>query len=615
MPRPAVIVGVGVSMFGYHGRYLRVDLDRGGADMVELTPRVLRRYLGGVGLGTLLALHEGAAEADPLGAENAVVFAFSALVGSPLTTSAKFAVVSKSPLTERLNDALVSSGFALSGKACGVDAIVVRGRSDRPVVLLIDDGQVQLYSAEAWWGLPVSQLEASLKQHFGTSFRWAVIGPAGCRLVRFATVSHDGRHAGRGGTGAVLGAKRLLAIGIRGHRFCRWAFPEELGRMARQLSQRSLGPATAKYRELGTVANLVTLNRLRALPARNFQDNQWPQAERFAPEQLDAYRQVRASCAACTIGCEHIFRINGQADAPKLARIEYENLFALGPLCGIDDVAHVLEASHRCDEAGIDTISAGGTIALAMECAESRLLDAPWLRFGSSTALLSALDLLVRREGWGYWLGEGSRRLAEYLGGDAPERAMHVKGLELPGYDPRTLQTLAVGLATVARGADHNRSGGYEADLSERVDRFTLSDEHVRWAIESENAAALLDSLILCKFLRGIFDDLWDSASTMLHLVTGWDVSPQELRETVHRIISLKKIFNVRCGWQPEEDNLPRRLLEHSGTTVAQVTPEKFRHAIGLYYRLRGWNADGFPTAEQTAQLQEDLNRLAIPGA
>jgi aldehyde:ferredoxin oxidoreductase len=280
-------------------------------------------------------------------------------------------------------------------------------------------------------------------------------------------------------------------------------------------------------------------------------------------------------------------------------------------LCGVEDVQTVLEASRRCDEAGMDTLSAGGTIALAMECVERGWLELPWLKFGNSAALLRCLEAIEERAGWGYWLGEGSRRLAEYLGGDAPRQAMHVKGLELPGYDPRTMQTLALGLATAARGADHNRTGAYEIDLSDRVDRYHISPEHARWAVETEDTATLLDSLILCKFLRGVFTDLWDSSATILQLVTGWNITAQELKENVQRIITLKKYFNMRCGWSEEEDDLPARFFEQSPSAAPPIARDAFRQAIRTYYQLRGWDEHGVPGDGQIAEIDADLRVLA----
>src|SRR5689334_20641866 len=254
--------------FGYHGSYLRIDVSTGTSEYVPLSDAVLRQYLGGSGLGVKLLLDEGAAIMDRLATEDPLVFAFSPLVGSPLTTSAKFAVVSKSPLTGRINDSLASSGFAVSGKGVGCDAILITGRAPEFSVVVIDadgveDGALPLVrfeSAEPFRGATCRDTEEGLRAKLGAAFRIASIGPAGERQVRYATISHDGRHAGRGGSGAVLGAKNIKAIAVRGKRRAEWAHPQELTALSRDLSKRSFGPATAKYRELGTATNLLTFN-------------------------------------------------------------------------------------------------------------------------------------------------------------------------------------------------------------------------------------------------------------------------------------------------------------------------------------------------------------------
>src|SRR5205814_6053799 len=264
-------------------------------------------------------------------------------------------------------------------------------------------------------------------------------------------------------------------------------------------------------------------------------------------------------CAACTIGCEHIYGMPGGE-----VRLEYESLFALGPLCGVSDRDAVLRAARTCDRLGLDTISAGATIAFAMECAERGLLREEGLRFGNADAVLDLLSRIARREGLGALLAEGSRRAAEVVGGEAPGFAPHVKGLELPGYEPRALQTMALGFAVGSRGADHNRSGAYEVDFSARADRLHGSPEAARLAVETEDRAALLDSLILCKFLRGIFTDLYAESAELLARVTSWNITAQELQETARRIVTIKKLYNLREGWTPAEDTLPRRFLAHA---------------------------------------------------
>lgn len=585
---------------GYHGRYLRIDLSSGAVRRVPLDERLLRDYLGGGGLGVALLLQEEAATLDPFAPEAVLTFVFSPLVGSPLTTSAKFAVVSKSPLTERINDSLASSGFALAGKKTGHDAIVLVGRAREPSLVVIDDDQVRVEPAGELWGRTTSEARRRLHERLGPEFQTAVIGPAGERRVRYATISHDGRHAGRGGGGAVLGSKNVKAVAVRGSRRSAWDDPDGLVVYAKQLSARSFGPATAKYRELGTASNLLTFNRLNVLPTRNFQQGSFAGAAAISPERLTATREkTRASCAACTIGCEHLY---GLRDGRGSVRVEYENLFAFGPLCGIDDPDVVLEACRRCDAWGLDTISAGGTIAFAMECAERGDLDEPWLRFGDGAALLRALELIATGEGVGRLLAEGSRKAAAAIGRDTIRFAPQVKGLEIPGYDPRGLQTMALGFAVGTRGADHNRSGAYEVDFSEAVDRCNVGPEAVAAAIETEDKAAILDSLILCKFLRGVFDDFFAEAAEMLRLVTGWNVTAAELRTTAARIVEAKKRFNILAGWTPAEDALPDRLLRQPlpEDDRARLSPERLQSLVAAYNRARGWTAEGW-LPERTA--------------
>ena len=610
-----------MQLHGYHGRYLKVDLTTGLSAAVKIDEAVLRRFIGGTGLGTWLLLQLCPDRVDALSPENPLVFVFSPLVGSPLTTSAKFAVMSKSPLTGRLNDSLSSSSFAIAGKKTGFDAIVVTGRNESRCALVIDDGEVTIVDAGAVWGLSSRETEERLPAEIGSGFRIASIGPAGENLVHFATISNEGRHAGRGGLGAVMGSKNLKAIAVRGTKLASYAHPKELTQYAKDLSQKSFGPATEKYRELGTVSNLLTFNRLGTLPTRNFQEGSFEGAAAISPEVVgETHKRTRASCAACTIGCEHIFELSVNSSSPEGkgtgseatavgVRLEYENLFALGPLCGISDPDTVLRASRLCDELGLDTISAGGTIAFAMECAERGLIDEPSLRFGNGDALLETLRNIAARKGIGALLCRGSRAAAEEIGQGSAAFAPHVKGLELPGYEPRALQTMALGFAVGTRGADHNRSGAYQVDFSDRVDRFAIGDEAVPLAIETEDESALMDSLILCRFLRGVFDDRLAAMSEMLRLVTSFEFSSDELTTTARRLVTARKLFNIRQGWTPDEDTLPARFLEEplgtGASSGAVLNRERLGSLIAVYNQARGWSSEGWisETAQRELQL------------
>jgi aldehyde:ferredoxin oxidoreductase len=588
--------------------------------MIPLGDEVLRRFVGGAGLGTWILAHETAAGVEPLSPASALVFALGPLVGSPLTTSAKFAVVAFSPLTGRVCDALSSSHFALAAKRAGLDALVITGSCAEPSVVFVegpDDSdeppRVSFRPAGSLGGLSAREAEERIRDAHGRDWQVAAIGPAGERLIPFATISHDGRHAGRGGLGAVLGAKRIKAIAVRGGRRTELADPTAAMALARRLSALSFGPATAKYRELGTVSNLLVFNRFATLPTRNFQSRAFEGAERLATEDLAPARRIaRNSCAACTIGCEHIYARDdagkGKGDG---VRLEYETLYALGPLCGVDDPAAVLRAARACDDVGLDTISTGATIAFLMECAERGWIDGRLepsgraLAFGDGEAVAEAISGLVDRRGTlGELLALGSRRAAMRIGGEAPDIAPHVKGLELPGYDPRGLHTMALGLAVGTRGADHNRSGAYEADFSKRADRLRGGPASAAAAIDTEDRAAVMDSLILCKFLRGVLTDFYAESAEMLRAVTGFPYDEGELREVARRVVNARKCLNQREGWTSVEDTLPRRLLDEAG---GPSLPRPVLEAmIAAYYQARGWDARGYVPTGLRARLGID---------
>ena len=595
-------------MHGFHGRLLHIDLSDGHSSWRDLEESRLRAFLGGIGLGTSLLYDFAPTGVEPLSPANPLIFASAPLVGTGLTTTAKYAVVTKSPLTGFIADSLSSSFFALELKRVGLDAVVITGRAPSPVYLLVNNGKVEVRSGEHLWGKSAGESEALIRSELeDPEVRVAAIGQGGENRVRFATISNEGRHAGRGGVGAVMGSKNLKAIALRGEGGVSVADPRGVAAIAASLRERSVGTLTSKYREIGTVANLAVFNRLGSLPTRNFQQSTFDEAEALSGESLTENSfSRRYGCACCTIRCERLFKsLSGNEQ-----RLEYETLFALGPLCGIKDPDAVLQAARLCDLYGLDTISTGGTLAWAMECAERGSLPEArelGLRFGQANALLEAIPMIAGRSGLGALLAEGSRQAAMRVGKDTIYWAMHVKGLELPGYEPRSLKTMALGLAVSPRGACHNRSGAYEADFSGEVDR--LKGDAGRGALvkASEDFNAVLDSLIVCKFLRKCFNDFYAESAELLSKVTGWPCSAVELRRTGERINTLKKLFNVREGWRPEDDWLPPRLLSEAlPTGVAQgvgLTTAELREMIHGYYQAREWDENGFIPENKLKEL------------
>ena len=596
-------------MHGFHGRLLHVDLSRGSASWHDLPERRLRAFLGGIGLGTSLLYEHAPPGVEPLSPANPLIFTSAPLVGTNLTTTAKFAVVTKSPLTGFIGDSLSSSHFALELKRTGLDAVVITGRAPSPVYLSIADGHVEARDAEHLKGKSPAETEAAIRSaERSHGFRVAAIGRAGENCVRFATISNEGRHAGRGGAGAVMGSKNLKAIAVHGTRETSVANPKQVDTIVDALRERSLGSLTDKYRSIGTVANLAVFDRLGTLPTHNFQRSTFDDAEALSGETLtENHFSRRHGCASCTIRCERLFRsLRGEEQ-----RLEYETLFALGPLCEIRDPKAVLEAARLCDLYGMDTISTGGTLAWAMECGERGLLPETrqlGLGFGRPEGLLAAIPLIAAREGIGALLAQGSRRAALDVGGESAYWAMHVKGMELPGYDPRSLKTMALGLAVSPRGACHNRSGAYEADFSGAVDRLRGDRGRGALVAASEDFAAVLDSLIVCKFLRKCFADFYGEAAELLTHVTGWPASDRELRRVGERINIVKRLFNQREGWRPEDDWLPSRLLtEALPSGVAEgvgLSASELREMIGGYYEARELDANGFVTEARLGELE-----------
>jgi len=407
-----------------------------------------------------------------------------------------------------------------------------------------------------------------------------------------------------------MGSKRLKAIAIRGEIETPIADPERVAFLSKRLRSRAAGESTAKYREIGTIGNLLAFDRLGTLPTRNFQRSHFEQAEALSAERWHATRRHRrVSCASCTIGCEHRFSFGSSE-----TRVEYESLFALGPLCGVGDPDVVLAAAHRCDELGMDTISAGATLAFAMECGERGLL-AGGPGFDEPDALLGWLDDTALRRGLGDEMAEGSLRLAKSIGRDSIDFAPQVKGLELPGYEPRSLQTLALGFAVGTRGADHNRSGAYEADFSTEVDRLCGGANSVEHAVESEDRAALLDSLILCKFVRGALDDFYSDCGELLSAVTGHRFGEHDLRSVAQRVVLLRKAFNIREGWEPGDDTLPERFLSEALTSGpargARLPRPRLAKMVRGYNLARGWSEDGRLPKSQVEEICTELQLSA----
>ena len=599
-------------------RILIVDLTSRQAKTEVLDPSYMADCLGGTGLGVRLLIDYSSPGVDPLKPENPLIFATSTLGGTMVPTSNKHSVVTKSPLTGVVGDSLSSGNWSLALKRTGFDALVITGQVDQITYLFIDDDIVHFRDASHLAGLGCYETEDSIRREIGDNrVRVCSIGVAGENLVSYSAIGNDyTHHAGRTGTGAVMGSKKLKAIAIRGTNPVHVSDLPHLQARCLDLCQKAQGQGTEKYRILGTPANVLNFNRLGVLPTNNFQKSSLSHIEGITGEYLrERCLEKAVACVGCPIACDHIYRITDSLYGDVQASLYYEGIYALGPLCGIECTSAVIKAALLCDIYGIDSISAGSSIAWAMECFEKGLLtekdtDGLILTFGNHQAMIEMLGMIAHRKGLGNLLADGVKHASAELGKGSDHWAMHSKGLELPGYDPRGLKTTALGLATATRGGCHNRSTAYDIDMSGKVDRFTGESSRGTMAMQTEDFAAILDSLILCKFLRRCFDDFHVEAAELYTLVTGYDMTPKSLQLAGERITNLKKVFNIGQGWIRKNDWLPPRLFQDTissaGLDGSVVTENELNTMIDAYYQARGWSCDGTIPKSKLAELGLD---------
>ena len=587
-------------MKGWTGRILDIDLSTGSIRTQALDEEMARLYLGGRGLGARLMWDLVGPEVDPLAPENVLIFAAGPLTATGYQTSNRFSVSTKSPLTGTVLDANSGGFWGMQFKKTGFDALIVRGRSETPVYIEIKPDGIQILDATALWGQRVRATTAALGQN-NNRRNVLCIGPAGENLSRIAAIMNDGeRSLARGGPGAVMGSKNLKAIVVEGKERPGIDDPEQFKFMmyeARKMIRQS--PLTNQaLPEFGTAVMMNIVNTIGALPTRNHQQTQFEGAEAISGEALtDKYLVRNESCWACPIGCTRVTKTDkSEGEGP-----EFETTWAFGAQCGIDDLAAIIEANGICNDLGIDTISAGSTIACAMELTEKGLLDSD-LKFGAAQALAPLLEAMSARTGLGAELADGSARLAKKCG--APELSMSVKGLEMPAYDPRGMQGQGLLYATSNRGGCHMRGNmlGLEVlGLPKLIDRFQVQGKS-SFVILHQNAAASIDSLVICKFTNMAVADEYFART--LSAVTGVPYATGELIRVGERIWNLERLYNLREGFTAADDTLPPRLLnEPVGAGPSKGWVSKLEPMLREYYRSRGWDAQGVPGPAKLAEL------------
>ena len=605
-------------MFGYAGRVLIVDLDIGRTRAEQLNTDFARKYVGGIGLGMRLWIDHTKQGVDPLGPDNTLVLALGPVSGTMFPTGGNgHAFIAKSPATNGIGEAVSHGTFGAELKRAGYDAVVIKGKSEKPVYLWIDDDSVQLLDASNLMGKSPSETEDAIKDELGDYYvRVASIGLAGEKLSRIACIINEKtRAAGRTGLGAVMGSKNLKAIAVRGTRDITVAKPDEFMDMVQEFHERMKGPATQKYRTLGTVENILINNTLYCMPTRNYSSAHFEDAEKVSGEALNEnYVAKIIACNSCPMRCEHEAVVREGPYKGTMARMEYESLWALGPYCGVNRLDAIIKAAELCNYYGMDAQSTGVVVGFAMDCHENGILSHEELgvdaHFGNADALVQLVEKMGKREGIGDVLADGVRMAAAKLDKNSEQFAQHIKGLEVTGYDLRCLKTAALSFAVSFRGADHTRSSAYALDLKGKVDRLKAERGRGKLVKELEDIYSLIDSFIVCKNAKATFYKELAELSKLYTLVTGNELAVEDLSASAERINTLARLINMREGLSRKDDTLPWKVLnvpipDDGPAKGAIVTQEELDLMLDDYYDARGWNLEGVPKVET-------LNRLGM---
>ena len=609
---------------GYSGKILRVNLSNNITSVETTDNSFLRKYLGGAGFVTYFLWKELGQGTEPLGPDNKLIFALGPLTGIPLPGSGRNCIGAKSPLTEGIAKSEVGGFWGAELKRAGYDVVIVEGKAAKPVYLWIHDGEASIKDAGHLWGKNIKETQQTIRTELGDNLiRVAAIGPAGENLVRYACIMNGlFDTAGRGGLGAVMGAKNLKAVAVRGHQ----APPISNSRPVTELRKWMAANLhlVKDFCEYGTGAAMEAFEAAGNLPVRNFRDGVFPGITKIsAPTIKDTIRIGMDGCFACTVRCKKVVQVKQPYFVdPAYGGPEYETLAALGSNCGIDNLEALAKGSELCNAYSLDTISAGEVIAFAMECFENGLLsvkdtDGIELRFGNEEAMLKLIELIARREGIGDLLAEGAARAARKIGKAAEEFAIQVKGLEAGMHEPRVKPGLGLGFMVNPQGADHccNLHDTMYIGENWRVKEMEHLGMPVPFSLEDigprkvalfklvQQKLILLDSLVVCQFLPYSFEQLNDVVAA----VTGWDTSITELMRIAERTLTMTRLFNLREGFTAADDKLPPRFFQPKTDGVLAdklLDPAKLEHAKRYYYVLMGWDeGTGIPKPEKVAEL------------
>lgn len=585
-------------MYGFYGRILNIDLTRKTFAIEPLSESVTAACLGGKGLATHLLLEKNPVGVDPLAPENHLIFATGPFCRSRLWGGSRYGVYTKSPLTHFYAESYSGGRVPESIDSAGFDAVVLVGKADHLMVVAVHGEGATFFDGSDLWGMDVYQTEKEVISRFSSTTEGAgkpgavVIGPAGEKRIRFAIIANDKwRCAGRTGVGAVMGSKNLKGIVFQGNETRELYDPQGVSEYARDFSKtHKKNPGVEAYRAMGTTMMVALMNTAEAFPSRYWNQGTCDHWRRITGEVYHDKHDIKPrACAKCFMACGRMALIKeGPRKGLQIEGPEYETIYAFGGLCMVTDMAEIAYLNDLCDRLGLDTITAGNLCAFVMEAAAQGRLGYK-IEYGDVNGIATLIQDIAARNGIGEILADGIISAARHWG--LEDLAIHVKGMEPAGYDPRVLKGMGLTFATAPRGACHLRTTFYKPELSGMIPPDQIENK-AEMLVDFEDRLNIFDSLILCRFYRDLYS--WEELEKTIYLTTGQKLSKDRLRKMAANIATMTKQFNVREGWQPLDDRLPKRLVTEALPSGKIITDEELTHMLKDYYQLRGWDRDGF---------------------
>ncbi len=586
-------------MKGFYNQILSVNASDHTFEVEATDDEVLRKYLGGKGLSTYLLLERNPPGVDPLSPENHLIFSIGPVSGTSIWGSCRHGIYTKSPQTGFYSESYSGGTVGDQIAKSGYDAVVIRGASREPVWIEITDGGATFHPAKDLWGLETYETEDRVRQRLSEKnpdqrkSGIIVIGPAGENKVSFAVVENDyWRSAGRTGAGAVMGSKGIKALAFSGSRKKEVADAEILKEFTRRLAAIGKDDAGVKaYKTMGTPMLVKIVNNAGAFPTRYWHKGFYESWEKISSDALHSQCDVQPhACLKCFMACGRLSTIKqGRHTGLKIEGPEYETIYAFGGLCEIDRIEEIMYLNDLCDRLGLDTISAGNLVAFAIEASNQGRIGLK-LEYGDVDAIAELLKDIAFRRGVGELLGKGIKTVAMEWGME--DQAIHVKGLEPAGYDPRALKGMGLAYGTSDRGACHLRATFYKPELSGLIDPDTIEGKAAMFT-EWEDRLTLFDTLILCRFYRDLYQ--WDEMSTIIQGATGLTLDKEAMRVIAANVMDATRRFNLREGLELLDDHLPPRFHHEALESGKVITEADMKALLQDYYRHRGWNAEGVP--------------------